>query len=337
MDLPRENIRQVAIVGPTASGKTDFALNVARRLRDQRGIQVEIISCDSVQVYRGFDIGSAKSSSKERSEFPHHLIDVVDWKDDFDAGVYATKARDAVASIQSRGALPVIVGGTGLYFRALLGQGFEEDLPRDEGLRLSLEGFSTAGLFNELKQMDPVRAAELHPNDRVRILRAVELCRLLGGPVSAQLSLPRSESGQPVRAGVQTTPMRQGTFILFLNPERQVLHERIAERVKTMLNQGLLDEVDRILAAGCPIRARPMQAIGYREVAETLIEVSGDRGQLAASAINGLAERIIISTRQYAKRQITWFKGVNADRTVTSFADYESAIAGLCALDYVPF
>lgn len=333
MNLPVRNHLQIAVVGPTAGGKSDFALRLARRLRDERGLRVEIIGCDSVQVYRRFDIGSAKSSSDERAQFPHHLIDVADWNEDFDAGSYAVKAREAIAGIRARGAFPLIVGGTGLYFRALLGQGFEADLPRDGSLRIQLDSVSTAELMDELKLLDPVRAAQLHPNDRVRIMRAVELCRLLGGPVSAQMSLPQPAPGQVGRAGSEMTPMRQDTLVVFLNPERDVLHARIADRVKAMLDQGLVDEVRGLLAAGCPASAKPMQAIGYREVAEVLLAAGNPDGNLTASARAALVERITIATRQYAKRQITWFKGAKPDRTVTSFADYQSVIAGLCALD----
>jgi len=314
-------ISQLAIVGPTASGKSDFALQLARCLRDRRKIPVEIVSCDSVQVYRGFDIGSAKPSPAEMGEFPHHMIDVVTWRDEYDAGRYADEARMVLAAIKGRGAMPLIVGGTGLYLRALFGQGFDENLPKDDDLRRELESVPTPQLFAELHSVDPVRAAQLHPNDRVRILRAVELCRLTGGPVSPGMIAPGAVAGQQ-------TPERLRTRLVFLNPERALLHERIAARCEAMLKAGLLEEVRALMTQGCPATAKPMQAIGYREAATAL-----DPG--ADSGLNsGLAQAITIATRQYAKRQITWFKGAGPDQTVTSLADYKSAIATLCAGEY---
>lgn len=314
----------IAITGPTASGKSDFALEFARCLRDKRGIAAEIVSCDSVQVYRGFDIGSAKPTVAERAEFPHHMIDVVAWNEDFDAGTYATMARRVMSDIRGRGALPVIVGGTGLYLRALLGQGFDENLPKDDELRRTLDAMDTARLFEELKQTDPVRASQLHPNDRVRILRAVELCRLLGGPVSSGMIAPGGVTAQ-------LTPERLATLLVFLNPERPLLHERIAKRCEAMITCGLIEEVRGLMVQGCPANAKPMQAIGYREAAAALLGAGGEVSRVDRA---DLAREITIATRQYAKRQITWFKGAGPDRTVTSLSDYKSGIAGLCALEY---
>ena len=316
---------RIAVTGATASGKSDFALQLARCLRDKRGIKVEIVSCDSVQVYRGFNIGAAKPVTAELAEFPHHLIDVVSWRDEFDAGRYATLARDVVAQIQARGALPIIVGGTGLYLRAYFGQGFAGQLPKDAALRGELDAIATDQLFAELKTLDPVRAAQLHINDRVRIMRAVELCRLTAGPASNQLT----DHG---KVTARTTQEREQTHLIFLNPERSILHDRIASRVKIMLADGLLEEVRDLLSAGCPPDAKPMQAIGYREVVAALAVHPAPGGDLTAVELGAMAERITIATRQYAKRQTTWFKGAAPDQTVGSFAEYKSVIAGLCAM-----
>jgi len=319
---------RIAVTGATASGKSDFALQLARCLRDKRGMKAEIVSCDSVQVYRGFDIGAAKPVSAELAEFPHHMIDIVTWRDEFDAGRYATLARDVVEQIQARGALPIIVGGTGLYLRAFFGQGFSDNLPKDGALREELDSIGTDTLFSELKRLDPVRAAQLHANDRVRILRAVELCRLTAGPASSRLQ----DHGQVT---ARKTQEREQTHLIFLNPERAILHERIASRVRTMLEDGLLQEVRGLLSAGCPPNAKPMQAIGYREVVASLTGSGGygsSGGDLATVDLDAMAEQITIATRQYAKRQTTWFKGAAPDQTVGSFADYKSVIAGLCAL-----
>ncbi|MEY4630554.1 MAG: tRNA ((37)-N6)-dimethylallyltransferase MiaA [Pseudomonadota bacterium] len=294
-------------------------MNLARQLAQVRGIKAEIVGCDSVQVYRDFNIGSAKPSLSERSEFPHHLIDVVSWHEDFDAGRYATLAHETVSSIRARGALPILVGGTGLYLRAFLGQGFEADLPKDETLRATLQQISTEDLWQELESLDPARAAQLHPNDRVRILRAVELCRLTGKPVSAMMSLSGEDAGRAATAGAQRTDVRQNTLIVFLNPDRAGLHERIAQRVDEMLASGLVEEVRGLLAAGCPLHAKPMQAIGYREVAAALQEQStksvtaGLHAGLDSTELQQVRDAIVIATRQYAKRQITWFKGAGPD------------------------
>ncbi len=316
---------RIAVTGATASGKSDFALQLARCLRDKRGMKAEIVSCDSVQVYRGFDIGAAKPVSAEMAEFPHHMIDIVTWRDEFDAGRYATLARDVVSQIQARGALPIIVGGTGLYLRAFFGQGFSDNLPKDGALREELDSIATDTLFSELKRLDPVRAAQLHANDRVRILRAVELCRLTAGPASSHLK----DHGQVTS---RKTPEREQTHLIFLNPERAILHERIANRVRTMLAKGLVQEVRGLLSGGCPPDAKPMQAIGYREVVAALAALPGSAGDLATVDLEAMAELITIATRQYAKRQTTWFKGAAPDQTVGSFDDYKSVIAGLCAL-----
>jgi tRNA dimethylallyltransferase len=315
-------ISQLAITGPTAGGKSDFAMRLARCLRDRRKIPVEIVSCDSVQVYRGFDIGSAKPTREEMAEFPHHMIDVVTWRDDFDAGRYAEITRDILNQIKSRGALPILVGGTGLYLRALFGQGFDDNLPKDDQLRRELDSVPTPELFAELMAVDPGRASQLHPNDRVRILRAVELCRLTGGPVSPQMVGPGGVASQ-------MTPERAATLLVFLNPDRALLHERIATRCKSMLAAGLVEEVRGLMADGCLATAKPMQAIGYRETCAALRNAGIDQDALAA--------QITIATRQYAKRQITWFKGSGPDHMITdldALDAHESAIAGLCALEY---
>lgn len=312
----------IAVTGATASGKSDFVLQLARCLRDERRVKSEIVSCDSVQVYRGFNIGSAKPVATEQAEFPHHLIDILTWHGEFDAGSYAVLAREVVEQIQSRGALPIIVGGTGLYLRAFFGQGFAENLPKDTALRQELNAIATDRLLSELRAVDPIRAGQLHGNDRVRILRAVELCRLTAGPVSSQLK----DHGQ-----VRTckTQAREQTHVMFLNPERPILHERIAGRVKAMLAAGLLEEVQGLLDSGCPPNAKPMQAIGYRESVAAL-KASG--GRIDGVDLAKLTEQITIATRQYAKRQTTWFKGAGPDQTVVQMADYKSAIAGLCAM-----
>lgn len=312
-------LKSFAVVGPTASGKSDYALLLARYLRDVKGQRPEIICCDSVQAYKDFDIGSAKPTAGDMEEFPHHLVDVVTWRQEFDAGAYAIHATEAVSSILARGGTPVFVGGTGLYLRAYFGQGFDASLPRDESLRRELDRVPTADLLRELVKIDPGRAAQLHPNDRVRILRAVEICRLTGKPISAAMVAPGM-------ANSFRTARRNETLVVFLHPERSWLHSRIAERARAMVAGGLIDEVAALLGAGCPSDCKPMQSIGYRE---TVSHIRG-LGEKSLTAINReqLIEDITIATRQYAKRQITWFKGVGADYSgSTAELDVKSIVA----------
>lgn len=276
----------LVIAGPTGSGKSALALALAERLNG------EIIGCDSVQLYRGFDIGSAKPTPAELARVPHHLIDVLDPADDCDAALYAGLARAAIVDVAARGRLPIIVGGTGLYLRALLGTSFHADLPKDESLRNDLRALRTDELYGRLVAADPARAAALHPNDRFRVVRALELVTLLGKPVSA-LGAPPS----PVN------PLAARIFVL--DPDRGALHAAIAARTHAMLAAGLVAEVERLLAAGVPAEAKPMQSIGYKQAALYL------SGTLAAAA---LPDAVMAATRQYAKRQTTWFRKVDGTR-----------------------
>lgn len=274
----------LVVAGPTASGKSALAMDLAKKLNG------EIVSCDSVQVYRGFDIGSAKPSLSERADIPHHLIDVCDWQDDFDAARFALAAREAIADIQSRGRLAIVAGGTGLYLRALLQQGFHADLPSDEKLRSELKQREPSVLYAELVVKDPKRAAELHPNDSYRVVRALELNILLGGPLAEKLPAVEAEADEQA-------------VVVVLDPVRSVLHDRIADRTTKMLGSGLEHEVKDLLETGVAAQCKPMQSIGYKEVAAHL-----------AGLVSGgsLAEKINAATRQYAKRQCTWFRKTKA-------------------------
>lgn len=274
----------LVVAGPTASGKSALAMDLARRIGG------EIVSCDSVQVYRGFDIGSAKPSPSEQADIPHHLIDICDWQDDFDAARFATAAREAIADIQRRGRLAIVTGGTGLYLRALLQQAFHADLPSDETLRSKLKQRDSSDLYAELLIKDRKRAAELHPNDSYRIIRALELNILLGGPLSEKLPAMVADTNDQA-------------VVVILDPARSVLHERIAVRTTQMLGSGLEHEVKDLLNSGVTVQCKPMQSIGYKEVAAHLA------GFISGSS---LAERINAATRQYAKRQCTWFRKTKA-------------------------
>ena len=270
----------VVVGGPTASGKSALALELSK------SIGGAILCCDSVQLYRGFDIGSAKPTASDCATVPHYLFDVLDWNDPFDAAAYARAAKTIMLEISQRGLIPVIVGGTGLYLRALLGDAWDDDVPSDKELRQRLSERESLDLYGELQQKDPRRAAELHPNDRFRVIRALEINILTGSVVRVR----RPDSSLPL-----------SHVMIFLNPERDTLHNRIAERTKDMIKNGLMAEVDGLLAAGVDPACKPMQSIGYKQV------LAMRQGLLPADK---LEEKIVFATRQYAKRQITWFKKV---------------------------
>ena len=288
----------IAVVGPTAAGKSALALRLAR---EHGG---EIVSCDSLQVYRGLDIGSAKATPEERASVPHHLIDVVEPDAVFSAADYARRAREAVAAIRARGRLPIVAGGTGLYLRALL-HGLFEGPSRDAALRARLERmaarFGDARLYRLLRRVDPRAAERTHPNDRVRLVRALEVYALTGRPISSQ----HGESG-PVLEGPQ--------LLLGLAPERGRLRKAVEERTRRMLERGLLEEVRGLLARFGEPPPRPLGAIGYRQAVAVL------RGALAPDA----AEQLIVTeTMRFAKRQMTWFR--HQAEGVRWFEDPEAA------------
>lgn len=272
----------LAVVGPTASGKSALALRLAQELDG------ELINCDSVQLYRGFDIGSAKPSKEEQAAVPHHLIDVVDWHEDFDARQFAEAARPLISELRARGKVPILVGGTGLYLRALWQEQWH-DLPKSESLRAELSQLATETLRERLLALDPERAAALHPNDRYRLQRALEIVSLLGHPLG-ELEAPASARGE--------------ALVLRVACPRDELHRRIAERTRQMLGAGLIGEVQRLLAAGVDHNAKPMRSIGYAEVVDSLTQGTDPAA---------LETAIVIATRQYAKRQETWFRKVRSD------------------------
>lgn len=280
-----ENSQKIlVIVGPTASGKSQLALQWASLLNGA------IVNCDSVQLYRGFDIGSAKPSLLEQKVVPHFLIDCLDAHEDCDARQYAQLATAAIEECRMQGLLPIVTGGTGLYLRALWGQQWHTDLPKDLELREELAQLSNETLLMQLQSLDPERAKQLHPNDRYRLERALEIVILTGKPLAEQ------------PAG-QESPLFKESVVIVMTPERAALHGRIAQRVDEMLDQGLVDEVRGLLAQGVEASCKPMQSIGYRQVAAMLA------GEINAAEMR---EQIVEATRQYAKRQDTWFRKVEA-------------------------
>ena len=275
----------VAVVGPTASGKSDLALAIAERFDG------EIVNFDSVQVYRGFDIGSAKTPEAERRGIPHHLVDILEPAERCSAGEFARRARDVLAGVE----LPVLVGGTGFYLRALLG-GIFEGPAADEALRERLA--RSAGrrgrgwLHRLLARVDPEAARRIHANDEPKIVRALEVTFLEGRPMS-----------EAQREGVR--PLTGfGTLKLGLDPPRAALYERIDRRTEAMFAGGLVDEVEALLAAGAPREAWPFGALGYRQ-ALAIVEGRMSREEAVADTAQ--------ATRRYAKRQRTWFRGQEPD------------------------
>lgn len=274
----------VCIVGPTAAGKSALALQLAQEAGG------EIVSCDSLQVYRGLDVGSAKPSPAERARVPHHLIDVADPDESFSAARYAELARVALRGVAARGRRPLLVGGTGLYLRALL-HGLFEGPARDEPLRRRLERlaerFGDARLHRLLRRVDPPAAARIEPRDRVRVVRALEVLKATGRPLSEHLRRP----GTPL-TGFEV-------FTVGLHPPREELRRRVEARTDEMLARGLLDEVRALLERGYSAELRPLRAIGYRQAVEV---VSG------RAAWADARRDIVHKTMQYAKRQRTWFR-----------------------------
>jgi len=287
----------VAVVGPTASGKSTLGVRLAERLGG------EVVACDSTQLFRGFDIGTAKPGIAERRGIPHHLIDVLEPQQEATAGAYRQMAEEVLKDIRRRGRLPIFTVGTGLYLRALV-EGLAVVPQRSEEIRERLRASAAehgAGhLHRVLQKMDSEAAHKIAPADEQKLIRAIEICLLTRKPLSEVHRTGRVplEGWCAVKVG--------------LMPEREKLKQRIHARTDTMLAQGWEREVKELIASGMPEDAKPFDFIGYRELRAV------ERGEMELEAAR---DAIQIATRQYAKRQLTWFRKDSSVRWFNGFGD----------------
>jgi tRNA dimethylallyltransferase len=296
---PSSDARQlplVAVIGATGSGKSSLALDLAQNF------QGEIVNCDSLQVYRHFDLGTAKLPVTERRGIPHHMIDIVDPDEVFTAGAYAQQARAAIADISARGRVPIVAGGTGFYLRALL-SGLSEGPARDQALRDRLatrEKRRAGSLYRLLGRFDPRAARRIHPHDVPKVARALEVFLLARRPLTELF-----EKGRNALAGYRT--LKIGLW-----PDREALYQRLDRRCHQMFEEGLTAEVRRILDLGFAPTSKPFESHGYRQALRQL------RGELTPKEALFYAQR---NTRRYAKRQMTWFRQEPATDWLHGFGD----------------
>jgi tRNA dimethylallyltransferase len=283
IDADANTLPLVAIAGPTGSGKSDLALHIAEKF------QGEIVNCDSLQVYRYFNVGTAKLPAAERRGIPHHLIDIVNPDELFTAGEYARLARLAISDISARGCLPILAGGTGFYLRALI-EGLFEGPARDQCLRDRLaarEARRSGSLHRLLNRLDSASGAKIHANDVPKVTRALEVCLLTRRPVSQLF-----QQGRDALQGYRT--LKLGLF-----PDRDALYPLLDKRCAWMFGNGLVEEVEHILSLGFSPECKPFESHGYKQALQLI------RGELGPRDALFYAQR---NTRHYAKRQITWFR-----------------------------
>ena len=294
MDSNRPNPKPIlAIVGPTAIGKTTVAIDVAKRVNG------EIIGLDSRQIYRGMAIGTAQPTIEELAAVPHHLIGVKGPDSPISAGKYAKLVLNLVKDISERGKEPIICGGAGLYYRAISKGIFSEsetDLDVREKLIQEYEEIGPEGLLNRLQELDPEYAVKVHPNNRKRLIRALEIYTVTGKP-------PSEHFNRQEKFGTPTLSL----FTVLLIIDRKELDKRIAKRTAKMLNNGWIEETKSLRKGNDPIATHPMESIGYRQIAAFL---DGRLNKVDLEA------EIILRTCQYARRQLQWFRQENIDLTI---------------------
>ncbi len=293
----------IVLVGPTASGKTALALTLAERFAG------EIVSCDSVAVYRGMEIGTAKPTLDERARVPHHMIDIASPDQPCTAGDYSRLARESIAGIAGREHMPIVAGGTGLYLRALL-DGLSPQPQRNEPLRTRLRQRDSPHLHRILTRLDPAAAARIHANDTPKLIRAVEVTLAARQPITQQWQKPRDP----------LTGFR--TLRLGLNPPRAELYDRINRRAAEMFDSGLVEETN-MLVARYGYDCRPLSSLGYAQAVAVL------RGEITRDEAVRLAQQ---GHRNYAKRQLTWFRKDPAIHWLPGFGSDEDITAEAIAL-----
>jgi len=294
--LSTNQVQLPIVLGPTGSGKSELAIHIAL------AVSGEVVNCDSLQIYRRFDIGTAKLPLAERRGVPHHLIDIVDPADVFTAGAYAQAARAILSQIAQRGHVPIVVGGTGFYLRALL-DGLFPGPTRDQPLRDRLDRRETGrpgSLHRLLSRLDPQAAARIHSNDRPKLIRALEVRLLRGKPISAMF-----QEGRDPLTGFR--PVKIG-----LSPPRDLLYERLNARAVRIFHSGLIEEVRAILASGVPPDAKPFESLGYSQALDVL------QGRLTEQEAIASTQQ---QTRCYAKRQTTWFRKEHGVHWIEGFGD----------------
>lgn len=277
--------RVIVIAGPTASGKTGLSVEVAKQLH------TEIVSADSMQIYRGMNVGTAKVTQEEMCGIPHHMIDIVSPMENYNVSRYVEDANPIVDAILAKGKIPVIAGGTGLYINSLV-YGYDlAPIPSDEKVRAEITAlYEEKGgeyLLGELRKIDPKTAERLHPNNARRLIRALEVYRISGTTISDQ------------EERTKNAPKPYDVKFFVLDTDRDKLYERINRRVDVMLKNGLVEEVKTLLESGIPKTNTSMQAIGYKEIVEYL------DGFLT---LDEAVEKLKMESRRYAKRQLTWFR-----------------------------
>ena len=280
-----EKPRLIAVAGPTASGKTAAAVRLCQEIGG------EVVSCDSMQIYRGMDIGTAKPTLAERGGVPHHMLDIIEQTEVFSVSAFRERAGAVIEDILSRGRQPVLCGGTGLYIDALTRpMAFSEESSeevRDALKKIAAEPDGRSRLHAMLAEVDPDSARRLHENDVRRVIRAIEIYRLTGRTMTEQMALDRAREGD----------WRVKLFAL--EWPREALYERIDRRVDQMIEAGLVEEVRRLMERGVPPETTAMQALGYKEIAAALEK---------RCTLNEAIEAIKLGTRHYAKRQMTWLR-----------------------------
>ncbi len=302
-----KKIKVIAVTGPTASGKTSLAVQLARRLNG------EVVSADSMQIYKGMDIATAKPTPDEMLGVPHHMIDFLDANENYSVARYVSDAKKCIFDIAARGKVPIVAGGTGLYIDSLLNGIDFAEMPDNtevrEALKLRMEKEGAAALLEEIREIDPETANALHENNKGRIIRALEVYALTGETMSEQ-------KRKSLLGGSAFDPF----YIYIEYANRQKLYDRIDKRVDLMMSQGLLEEAEKYITLDSALTAR--QAIGYKELKPYFS---------SECSLEAAVEALKRETRHYAKRQMTWFRrnaiGITVQPDVEDFEEKAAAYA----------